>query len=185
MIGHLYSVYDLRSLWIVGFVIAVQSVLHIRSRLVAPPDGICPHCKYDLTGLGDDPLCPECGRHPSNFRRRRVQVRFELRGYLLAAAVSLLAWVIAMSPPLIWVCFYKLAGYPLAQRGYYNFRPFRFIEYEGFLELLLVPLLVMPLLNRAPRRVAVVGSVWFLGMLLGLVLIALWLRWLNGGIHWN
>lgn len=185
MISRLYSASDLESLYIVAYVIAAQSALHIRSRLVAPPEGICPHCKYDLAGLGDNPLCPECGRHPSSLGRRRVQVRFDLRGFARAAAVSLLAWIIAMSPPLIWVCFYKVAGYPLVQKGYYNFRPFRFTEYAGFLELLLVRLLVMPLLNRAPRLVAAGGSALLLIVLGGLVVIALWLRWISGSIHWT
>lgn len=37
---------------------------HFRKHLV----GLCPHCRYDLTGLAADTPCPECGHTPETPR---------------------------------------------------------------------------------------------------------------------
>lgn len=52
----------------------------------------CPRCRYDLAGLDDSALCPECGIEPSERRRlrqERQQARHVwIRGYWAAAAVG-------------------------------------------------------------------------------------------------
>lgn len=46
----------------------INRATHIPKELVQQNramKGLCPHCSYDLRGLDEDQLCPECGKKPS------------------------------------------------------------------------------------------------------------------------
>ncbi len=47
------------TLWWVALIVPPKFRAHIRRRR-----GFCPHCAYDLRGLGPGEKCPECGRSP-------------------------------------------------------------------------------------------------------------------------
>ena len=54
--------FDLTTALVFGAVGCTTAAALLFARKKPTPEGICPHCGYDLTGLDDGAVCPECGK---------------------------------------------------------------------------------------------------------------------------
>lgn len=53
------------AIWSLASFLALTTIHHLRARRAARFKGLCPHCRYDRTGLPPTTKCPECGRPQS------------------------------------------------------------------------------------------------------------------------